>query len=418
MRVGDIRHPERLRFGKPLDGVRVLALEQMQALPYATQLLAHLGADVVKVEPPGTGDTGRASAPALVDDDGRRVGATYLRNNLGKRSIAVDLKQEAGRELVRRLIPHFDVVAENFKPGVLRRFGLDYESVAALAPRAIYVSVSGFGHTAPTPYGSWPAYAPVVEAMAGLYEPNREGRTAAARRRRGRARRHRERALRRDRRSCRRCATASARGSASTSTSRCSTRRSRSPTCRRSCGRWARPSRGRRPGKLGICAGFRGEGRLVRDRGLPRAPLRAPGARWWAIPSGWATRASRRARAGRSTPRPWCGRRSRRGRATRRGSRRATRSAREGIVAGPNHTAADLAADPHVAARDMLHRGAAPRRRARHARRREPGEALARRGGAGRDAFRASASTRRRCCARPSASATRSSRGFARREVI
>ena len=174
MRLGDIRHPERQRFGKPLDGVRVLALEQMQALPYATQLLAHLGADVVKIEPPGAGDSGRASIPALVDDDGRRVGATYLRNNLGKRSLAIDLKQEAGRELVRRLIPHFDVVAENFKPGVLARFGLDYDAVAALAPRAIYVSISGFGDTAPTPYASWPAYAPMAEAMAGLYEPNRK----------------------------------------------------------------------------------------------------------------------------------------------------------------------------------------------------------------------------------------------------
>jgi crotonobetainyl-CoA:carnitine CoA-transferase CaiB-like acyl-CoA transferase len=174
VKVGEVRHPERARFGKPLDGVRVLALEQMQALPYATQLLAHLGADVVKVEPPGKGESGRASIPSLVDVDGRTVGATYLRNNLGKRGIAIDLKQEAGRALVKRLIPHFDVVAENFKPGVLAKFGLHYEAVAEIAPRAIYVSVSGFGHGVPTPYGSWPAYAPVAEAMAGLYEPNRK----------------------------------------------------------------------------------------------------------------------------------------------------------------------------------------------------------------------------------------------------
>src|SRR5512134_3682858 len=97
VRVGETRHPERGAWGKPLAGVRVLAAEQMQALPYATQLLAHLGADVVKVEPPGRGETGRASNPFLVDEDGRRVGATYLRTNLGKKSVAIDLKHEAGR---------------------------------------------------------------------------------------------------------------------------------------------------------------------------------------------------------------------------------------------------------------------------------------------------------------------------------
>jgi formyl-CoA transferase len=80
VRVGELRHGERAAWGKPLDGVRVLAVEQMQALPYATQLLAHLGADVAKIEPPGRGDSGRLSQPSLVDRDGRRVGATYLRN--------------------------------------------------------------------------------------------------------------------------------------------------------------------------------------------------------------------------------------------------------------------------------------------------------------------------------------------------
>src|SRR5437868_8279855 len=98
--------------GKPLDGVRVLAAEQMQALPYATQLLARLGADVVKVEPP-TGESGRGSQPAMTDPEGRPVGATFLRNNLGKRSIAIDLKSDAGREVFLQLVPRFDVVAEN-----------------------------------------------------------------------------------------------------------------------------------------------------------------------------------------------------------------------------------------------------------------------------------------------------------------
>jgi formyl-CoA transferase len=174
MKLDEIRHPERAPFGKPLDGVRVLALEQMQALPYATQLMAHLGAEIVKVEPPGRGDSGRASQPAITDADGRRVGATYLRNNLSKKSIAIDVGKDAGRDLVRRLVPHFDVVAENFRAGALARRGLGYADLALLRPGLIYVSISGFGQDEASPYVNWPAYAPIGEAMGGLYEPNRE----------------------------------------------------------------------------------------------------------------------------------------------------------------------------------------------------------------------------------------------------
>jgi len=174
LRLGEVRHPERAAWGKPLAGVRVLAVEQMQALPYATQLMAHLGAEVVKVEPPQRGDAGRASQPSLVDDDGRRVGATFLRNNLSKHSIAIDLKHAGGRALFTRLVPHFDVVAENMRPGALRALGFGYEAIAKLAPRAIYVSISGFGSDGASPYASWPAYAPVAEAMGGLYEPSRK----------------------------------------------------------------------------------------------------------------------------------------------------------------------------------------------------------------------------------------------------
>jgi formyl-CoA transferase len=175
VKVGEVRHEERKHWGKPLDGVRVLAIEQMQALPYGTQLLAHLGAEVVKVEHPEKGESGRYSNPALTDRDGRRVGATYLRNNLSKKSVGIDLKQAAGRDLVLRLAPHFDVVAENMRPGVMERLGLDYERIAEVAPRAIYVSISGFGNTSQSPYREWPAYAPLAEAMGGLYEPNRRG---------------------------------------------------------------------------------------------------------------------------------------------------------------------------------------------------------------------------------------------------
>ncbi|WP_297618682.1 CaiB/BaiF CoA transferase family protein [Nocardia sp.] len=160
---------------KPLEGVRILALEQMQALPYATQLLARLGADVVKIEPPMGGDSGRASLPAMTDPSGRRVGATYLRNNFGKRSICVDLKSPRGVELIKRLAPGFDVVAENSKPGTMTRLGVGYEDIAAVHPAVIYASVSGFGNTVPTPYREWPAFAPIVEAMSGIYEMKRDG---------------------------------------------------------------------------------------------------------------------------------------------------------------------------------------------------------------------------------------------------
>ena len=175
MRTDEIREPDRVQWGKPLDGVRVLAAEQMQALPYATQLMAHLGADITKVEHPVHGESGRGARPSLVDEDGRSVGATFLRNNLSKRSIGIDLKQPEGRDLFQRLVPHFDVVAENMRPGTMDRLGLGYEALSARETRLIYVSVSGFGNLVPSPYASWPAYAPIPEAMAGFYEQNRRG---------------------------------------------------------------------------------------------------------------------------------------------------------------------------------------------------------------------------------------------------
>jgi crotonobetainyl-CoA:carnitine CoA-transferase CaiB-like acyl-CoA transferase len=161
----------------PLSGVRVLAIEQMQAMPFATQIFARLGADVVKVEHPKHGDSGRASAPQITDADGRKVGATFMRNNLDKRSIAIDIKTPAGVKLIERLVSRFDILAENFKPGTMERFGLSYERLSQLHPGLVYVSVSGFGGLLPSPYSDWPAYAVVAEAMGGFYsfrpEPGR-----------------------------------------------------------------------------------------------------------------------------------------------------------------------------------------------------------------------------------------------------
>ena len=163
---------------KPLEGIRILALEQMQALPFATQLLGRLGAEVVKIESTTGGDLGRGSLPAMADPEGRLIGATFLRNNLSKKSVAIDLKSVEGRELVLELAPRFDVVAENFRAGAIERLGLGYDQIVARHPRVVYLSLSGFGHrldgAEASPYGQWPALASVVEAMSGIYELKRE----------------------------------------------------------------------------------------------------------------------------------------------------------------------------------------------------------------------------------------------------
>jgi formyl-CoA transferase len=177
MRLDEVANAGAAGSGKPLDGIRILAAEQMQALPYGTQLLARLGADVVKVEHPTEGESGRGAQPAMTDATGRPAGATFLRNNLNKRSVGIDLKHPEGRELFLSLAKTYDVVAENFKAGTMERLGLGYADVAAVAPRVIYLSISGFGNSLPareaSPYSAWPAYAPVVEAMSGIYEYKR-----------------------------------------------------------------------------------------------------------------------------------------------------------------------------------------------------------------------------------------------------
>jgi formyl-CoA transferase len=110
----------------------------------------------------------------MKDPHGRTVGATFLRNNFSKQSICVDLKSPAGRDLILRLAPRFDVIAENFKGGTLARMGLGYDDIRAVHPAAVYLSISGFGNTVETPYDGWPAYAGVAEAMSGLYEWKRQ----------------------------------------------------------------------------------------------------------------------------------------------------------------------------------------------------------------------------------------------------
>lgn len=156
--------------GKPLDGIRILALEQAHALPFATQLLARLGADVVRVENPKGGESSRATYPAMRDPEGRLTGSTFLRNNLNKRSISIDTKSPEGRQLIVDLAGNFDVFAENFRSGTLDRLGLGYADLARVHPALVYASISGFGADPASPYFGQSAYAPVVEAMSAFYD--------------------------------------------------------------------------------------------------------------------------------------------------------------------------------------------------------------------------------------------------------
>jgi formyl-CoA transferase len=165
MRLGDITNPDAQAFGKPLDGIRVLAAEQMQALPYATQMLARLGAEVVKIEHPVHGES-----PASTRHAGS--GGTRGRRHLPaeqpeRRARGLDLKSAEGRGC-SSLAERFDVVAENFKAND-GRMGLGYDVTAAAAPRVIYVPIR-LRQRGRDPYRDWPAYASIVEAMSGIYE--------------------------------------------------------------------------------------------------------------------------------------------------------------------------------------------------------------------------------------------------------
>ena len=142
-----------------LSGLRVLDFTTTIAGPHCTRLLADLGAEVIKIEAPA-GDMMRTRPPM-------RNGAStsFGQLNAGKKSIAVDLKSPAAVEAVRRLVATADVVVENFRPGVMRRFGLDYEALRPIKPDLVYCAISGYGQTGPS--AELPAYAPVIHAASG-----------------------------------------------------------------------------------------------------------------------------------------------------------------------------------------------------------------------------------------------------------
>jgi len=152
----------------PLSGIRVIELARVLAGPWAGQMLADLGADVIKVENPDGGDDTRHWGPPFVEGaDGENLSAAYYHSaNRGKRSITADLKREEDRALVRRLVATADVVIENFKLGGLVKYGLDYQSLKKINPKLVYCSITGFGQNGP--YASLAGYDYIVQGMSGF----------------------------------------------------------------------------------------------------------------------------------------------------------------------------------------------------------------------------------------------------------
>ena len=151
----------------PLQGIRVIDLTRILAGPYCTMMLADLGADVVKVEPPD-GDQARRNGPfvAAKDGGGQEYGTYFMSINRGKRSIVIDLKQPEGHALVLDLVRDADVLVENFRPGTMENLGLDYETIKAVNPKIIMLDISGFGQTGP--YTKRAALDVIVQAMGGM----------------------------------------------------------------------------------------------------------------------------------------------------------------------------------------------------------------------------------------------------------
>ncbi|MDH3339417.1 MAG: CoA transferase, partial [Gammaproteobacteria bacterium] len=152
----------------PLAGIRVLEIARVLAGPWAGQVLADLGADVIKIESPEGDDTRRWGPPFIDNPDGTRDAAYFHATNRGKRSVAIDFSLPEGAAEVRRLAADADVLIENFKVGCLEKYGLDYASLAALNPKLIYCSITGFGQDGP--YALRPGYDFMIQGMSGIMD--------------------------------------------------------------------------------------------------------------------------------------------------------------------------------------------------------------------------------------------------------
>jgi len=156
---------------RPLSGIRVIGMEQYMSGPYCTMLLADAGAEVIKIERPGTGDPRRA-IPPFVEKDGVKKAGGYLSYNRNKKSLALNLRSEAGQEILRKLVGVSDVLVENLRPGATKKMGLDYDNLKTVNPRLIYALISGFGRLPgyQSEYSNRPAFDIVAEAMTGVMD--------------------------------------------------------------------------------------------------------------------------------------------------------------------------------------------------------------------------------------------------------
>jgi crotonobetainyl-CoA:carnitine CoA-transferase CaiB-like acyl-CoA transferase len=166
------------RFAEALHGIRVLDLTNVLAGPFCCYQLALLGADVIKVEMPRTGDLARqlGASPAL---NKALMGASFLAQNAGKRSLALDLKSEAGKAIFRKLVATADVVVENFRPGVMDKLGLGYEELRKIRPDIVYCAISGFGQDGP--FRDNPAYDQIIQGLSGAMSVTGDAETAPLR---------------------------------------------------------------------------------------------------------------------------------------------------------------------------------------------------------------------------------------------
>jgi crotonobetainyl-CoA:carnitine CoA-transferase CaiB-like acyl-CoA transferase len=153
----------------PLSGIKILDLTRVLAGPLSAQMLADLGADVIKIERPGGGDDARAFGPPYLSDPEGKANnnnSFYLCANRNKKSVTVNIAKPEGQQIIRELAKTADVMMENYKVGDLKRYGLDYETIKAINPGIIYCSVTGFGQTGP--YAPRAGYDAILQAMGGL----------------------------------------------------------------------------------------------------------------------------------------------------------------------------------------------------------------------------------------------------------